>query len=115
MKVSAPKIVGIASKKANFEASFKLNPIKSPAVIAVPDLEAPGINAKHWNNPINKALRRVMLIRVFFPLFFRKAKSKIDANTRFDIAILSILNILWLIKSLNKNPIITIGIVAITK
>ena len=46
-KVNAPKIVGIASKKANFEASFKLNPIKSPAVIAVPDLEAPGINAKH--------------------------------------------------------------------
>ncbi len=46
-KVSAPKIVGIASKKANFEASFKFNPIKSPAVIAAPDLDAPGINAKH--------------------------------------------------------------------
>ena len=46
-KVKAPKIVGIASKNANFEASFRLNPIKSPAVIAAPDLEAPGINAKH--------------------------------------------------------------------
>ena len=46
-KVNAPRIVGIASKNANFEASFRLNPIKRPAVIAAPDLEAPGIKAKH--------------------------------------------------------------------
>ena len=46
-KVNAANIVGIASKNANFEASFKLSPIKSPAVIAVPDLDAPGIRAKH--------------------------------------------------------------------
>ena len=46
-KVNAPRIVGIASKNANFEASFRLNPIKRPAVIAAQDLEAPGIKAKH--------------------------------------------------------------------
>ena len=46
-KVNAPRIVGIASKNANFEASFRLNPIKRPAVIAAPDLETPGIKAKH--------------------------------------------------------------------
>ena len=33
--------------KANFEASLRLRPNKSAAVIAVPDLDAPGIKAKH--------------------------------------------------------------------
>lgn len=45
-KTRAPKIVGIARRKANLEASFKLRPIRSAAVIAVPDLDAPGNNAK---------------------------------------------------------------------
>ena len=99
-KVNAPRIVGIASKNANFEASFRLNPIKRPAVIAAPDLEAPGIKAKHWNNPIKPAPKIVILMRVFLPLLFRKAKSNIDAKIKFEIAISLILNILWLIKSL---------------
>jgi hypothetical protein len=34
-KTSAPKIVGIANKKANFDESFKFNPINKAAVIAV--------------------------------------------------------------------------------
>ena len=46
-KTNAPAIVGMLSKNANFEASFKFNPIKSAPVIAIPDLEAPGIKAKH--------------------------------------------------------------------
>jgi hypothetical protein len=45
-KTSAPKIVGIANKKANFDESFKFNPINKAAVIAVPDLYAPGNKAK---------------------------------------------------------------------
>ena len=45
-KTKAPKIVGIPSIKENFDASFKLKPINKAAVIAVPDLEAPGSNAK---------------------------------------------------------------------
>ena len=40
-------IVGIASRNANFEASFIFNPINRAAVMTVPDLDAPGINAKH--------------------------------------------------------------------
>ena len=43
--ISAPSIVGMLNKKANLEASFKFRPIRSAAVIAVPDLEAPGIKA----------------------------------------------------------------------
>ena len=45
-KTKAPKIVGIAQRKANLDASFKFKPIKSAAVMAVPDLEAPGNSAK---------------------------------------------------------------------
>ena len=45
-KTSAPSIVGIAKRKANFEESFKFIPIKRAAVIAVPDLEAPGNKGK---------------------------------------------------------------------
>ena len=43
---SAPNIVGMLRRNANFEASLRFNPTKSAAVIAVPDLDAPGINAK---------------------------------------------------------------------
>ena len=45
-KTNAPKIVGIASKKENFEASLKFKPKNKPAIMTTPDLEAPGINAK---------------------------------------------------------------------
>jgi hypothetical protein len=41
-KTKAPRIVGMLNKKANLEASFKFNPMNKAAVIAVPDLEAPG-------------------------------------------------------------------------
>ena len=43
--INAPSMVGILSKNANLDASFKLRPIRRAAVIAVPDLEAPGIKA----------------------------------------------------------------------
>ena len=39
----------------NLDASFKFKPINRAAVIAVPDLDAPGINAKHSTSPIIKA------------------------------------------------------------
>ena len=45
-KTNAPKIVGIASKKENFEASLKFKPKNKPAIMTTPDLAAPGINAK---------------------------------------------------------------------
>ena len=45
-KTKAPKIVGIAKRKANLDASFKFKPIKSAADMAMPDLEAPGNRAK---------------------------------------------------------------------
>jgi hypothetical protein len=44
-KTRAPKIVGIANRKANLDASFKDKPTKRAAVIAVPDLDAPGNRA----------------------------------------------------------------------
>ena len=34
-------------RNANFAESFSVNPISIAPVIAVPDLEAPGIRAKH--------------------------------------------------------------------
>ena len=43
--VNAPSMVGILSTNANLDAYFKLRPIRRAAVIAVPDLEAPGIKA----------------------------------------------------------------------
>ena len=54
-KTKAPNIVGMLNMKENLDASFKLIPINKAAVIAVPDLEAPGNKAKVWNIPINRA------------------------------------------------------------
>ena len=45
-KTKAPNIVGMLNIKENLDASFKLNPNNKAAVIAVPDLEAPGNKAK---------------------------------------------------------------------
>ena len=43
--ISAPSIVGMLSKNANLDASFRFKPIRRAAVITVPDLEEPGIKA----------------------------------------------------------------------
>ena len=40
-------IVGIARRKLNLDASLALNPRSNPAVIVIPDLEVPGIKARH--------------------------------------------------------------------
>ncbi len=45
-KTKAPNIVGMLNIKENLDASFKLNPNNKAAVIAVPDLEAPGNKAR---------------------------------------------------------------------
>ena len=54
-KIIAPRMVGIPNKNANLDASFKFSPINNAAVIAVPDLDAPGMRAKHCIIPMNKA------------------------------------------------------------
>ena len=41
----APSITGIASRNVNSTASFLENPIKSIAMIVIPDLEVPGNTA----------------------------------------------------------------------
>ena len=40
-------IVGMARRKLNLDASLAFNPSNNPAVIVMPDLEVPGINARH--------------------------------------------------------------------
>ena len=54
-KIIAPRIVGIPNINANLDASFRFSPINNAAVIAVPDLDAPGMRAKHCIIPMNKA------------------------------------------------------------
>ena len=56
-KISAPKMVGIAKRNANLDESFKFNPKNKQAMITTPDLEAPGINANIWTQPIKKLIR----------------------------------------------------------
>ena len=112
-KTSAPKIVGIANKKANFDESFKFNPINKAAVIAVPDLDAPGNKAKTWNIPIKIAPAIVSSIKLLDEALYLYAKSKKPANNRFMYAMLAILFLFDSIKSVPSGPAITIGIVAI--
>ncbi|GIS74508.1 MAG: hypothetical protein CM1200mP12_02270 [Gammaproteobacteria bacterium] len=40
-------MVGMARRKLNLDASLALNPSNNPAVIVIPDLEVPGIKARH--------------------------------------------------------------------
>ncbi len=63
-KTRAPKIVGIAKRKANLDASFKFKPIKSAAVIAVPDLDAPGNSAKNLKRLQQKELQELRVLLV---------------------------------------------------
>ena len=48
-------MVGMASKKLNFAAASRPIPKKSAAEIVMPDLEVPGIKAKHCDSPITNA------------------------------------------------------------
>ena len=43
---------GIPSKKEYFAAYWREIPKNKPPVKVTPDLDAPGINAKHWAKPI---------------------------------------------------------------
>ena len=45
-KAIAP-MVGIAKRKLNLEAAVALSPRNKPAVMVIPDLDVPGIKAKH--------------------------------------------------------------------
>ena len=45
-------MVGTASKKLNLEAVLVSIPNAKAAEIVMPDLEVPGISAKHWARPI---------------------------------------------------------------
>ena len=71
-------MVGIPNINANLDASFKFNPISNAAVIAVPDLDAPGMRAKHWNAPINNAVNNVISYIPLSDLFLKKTRSKLD-------------------------------------
>ena len=55
-KINAPKMVGIAKRNANLDESFRFNPKNKQAMITTPDLEAPGINAKTWTQPIKRLI-----------------------------------------------------------
>ena len=114
-KTSAPSIVGIAKRKANFEESFKFKPIKRAAVIAVPDLDAPGSKAKTWKTPINNAPIIVSSTMVFDEDAYLYATSSNPANRRFIYAMFSILVLFDSIKSEPNRPTRTIGKVAIIK
>ena len=52
----APNIVGIARKKENSVATPLESPKSKLPIIVAPDLEVPGIIARHWNNPTVKAV-----------------------------------------------------------
>lgn len=56
----AEAIVGIAKKNENSVATFLFKPSKSPPIIVAPDLDTPGIIARHCINPILKALSGVI-------------------------------------------------------
>ena len=62
-KIIAPRIVGIASINENLDASFRFKPTKRAAVIAVPDLEAPGKRENTWKKPIQSAPTSVNCIK----------------------------------------------------
>ena len=79
-------------RNANFAESFNVNPISIAPVIAVPDLEAPGIRAKHWNIPMIKAALKVKSTNLKFSFLCKKTSNNKIANTILDNAIVKVLN-----------------------
>ena len=53
----APAITGMAIKKENSLATYLEHPQCRPPKIVAPDRDVPGINARHWKNPIFKEVR----------------------------------------------------------
>lgn len=51
----APSIVGIAKKNENSAATYLDAPSRVAPIIVEPDLDVPGISARHWNRPIPRA------------------------------------------------------------
>ena len=49
-------MIGMARKKENSVADFRFKLSNIPPIIVAPDLETPGMSAKHWNRPISNAV-----------------------------------------------------------
>ena len=60
LKMVAAKTIGADSIKEYLAADSLATPIALPAVMVIPDLETPGINAKHCDKPIRKVCLNVM-------------------------------------------------------
>ena len=68
-------MIGIAIKKENCVDLFKLNPLKHPIQIVIPDLEIPGSIANACAIPINNAIFNVKLLSVLLFEIFLIEKS----------------------------------------
>ena len=89
-KTLAPANAGIASKKEILLESNLLNLKNLEAVIVIPALLTPGINAKIWKQPIYKTIFKLRLEEIFLSNLHLSAKYKIIPNIRVHQAIILI-------------------------
>lgn len=109
-KTNAPRIAGMDKRKAKSKAHSLLRPRNNPAEMQEPEREIPGAMAIPWNNPIIKASRTFRLS--FFSLKNRVANNRMPVIRRRRETLKGLSNNLSR-GSLNKIPIMTVGMVAI--
>ena len=56
----APSMVGMAMKKLNSAAADRPAPMRMPPKMVEPEREVPGTRLRHWNNPMARAVGRVI-------------------------------------------------------
>ena len=71
LRMLAPRIAGMDSRKEKRTANFRSSPTKQPAVIVVPEREMPGQVAMACPTPTSSTSSKVALFSVLRPFFTR--------------------------------------------
>lgn len=110
----AARTIGADNMKEYLAADSLSMPMALAVVMVIPDLDTPGIKARHWDSPIKKVCLNVMCsyVVLFFP--FLSTMYKIIPITIRAIAMMSGFSSAFPANLSNISPIMPPGIVAMT-
>ncbi len=114
-KLDAAAIVGIEIRNEIREASSRVNPVSKAAVMVIPDLDVPGISARHWLAPIRSAFFQSRSASLGLCLPRRSAANSKIANTIVVMIIVLTDRRCCSMSKRNRKPIGRIGRLAIIR
>ena len=86
LRILAPRMAGMDSRKEKRTANFRSKPRKQPAVMVVPEREMPGQVATAWATPTSRTSTMVALFSVLRPFFTRSLANSRQPVTSSAVA-----------------------------